>query len=108
MNTETINLMETNTLFNEISDVIENVKKNTQEVKGLLHKLYFSIGKIVTSSKDILVLLKTKEILTDALHIPNKSIRLWVERSFELIDNPNLFNYDLWCNGGFIYNDVLC
>jgi hypothetical protein len=36
-------------------------------------------------------------------HFNDKKIKEWAERSKQLINNPDTFDYQLWCNGGYAY-----
>ena len=42
----------------------------------------------------------------DQLEAKHPSVERWLERSRELMANPQAFDYDLWCDGGHAYEDV--
>ncbi|WCN37018.1 hypothetical protein [Aneurinibacillus uraniidurans] len=65
-----------------------------------LNCIYLLVGDAIRSKKSVNEII---ELLNRAEKINEPHIRKWIERSKVLIEKPETFNYELWCDGGFAY-----
>ncbi|MBO1580694.1 hypothetical protein [Bacillus sp. XF8] len=68
-----------------------------------LHCLYLLVGDAIRTDGNTYDLQYLQNILQSAASSTNTDILKWVERSKTLLSKPETFNYDLWCDGGFVY-----
>ena len=72
----------------------------------MLHVLYLIIGDAVRSGFNTRPRPTIEGFVARGDDYPNRDVQLWQARSRELLADPSLFNYDLWCGGGYVQNIV--
>ena len=65
-----------------------------------LHVLYLHVGDAVRGEFSPAWRARVEALLDAASDASDERIRLWRERSLRLIDEPESFDYDAWCDGG--------
>jgi hypothetical protein len=88
-------------VFLELATEARGVKRKT-----FLGILYLIVGDAVRtnwhtrSREQVLNLIERSKVL------PDESLRIWATRATELIANPGLFRYGLWCGGGYARKSI--
>jgi hypothetical protein len=67
----------------------------------ILSCLYLFVGDSLRSDYQTNSKKQVLEILEYARPFAVEELRQWIKRSEKLIASPTLFDYDLWCNGGY-------
>ncbi|NRS19106.1 hypothetical protein HP398_22010 [Brevibacillus sp. HB1.4B] len=81
-----------------------NPKVAKDKRKVFLACLYLLVGDAVGIGKDRTHLEEVRLFVEQASSNRNYYIQQWVSRSFQLIQNPELFDYKKWCDGIDIFS----
>lgn len=81
-----------------------NPKVAKAKRKVFLACLYLFVGDAVGIVKDKNYLEEVRLFVEQASSNRNYYIQQWVSRSFQLIQNPELFDYKKWCDGIDIFS----
>ncbi|MBW5468499.1 hypothetical protein GPJ61_11585 [Brevibacillus formosus] len=79
------------------------VAKNKRKV--FLACLYLLVGDAVKIKNNKNHLEEVRSFVEQASSNRNTFIQQWVVRSFQLIQNPELFDYEKWCAGDSIFEN---
>lgn len=69
--------------------------------RSFLGILYLIVGDAVRSKWNTRTQAAVVSIIEAAGRHSDSAIKLWAARSAELLQNPNQFDYKLWCDGGY-------
>jgi hypothetical protein len=68
-----------------------------------LNGLYLLTGDAVRTSYDVYPRRRLEYLLACADALSEPTLATWAARSRALMTDPETFDYDLWCGGGFAY-----
>lgn len=65
--------------------------------------LYLLVGETIRSNGIEHRMEDLRSFIENSSSLQDPTIQKWVSRSQELVKNPDLFDYDKWCNGEWIF-----
>lgn len=79
--------------------------QNCPKKSYFLRCLYLYVGDYVRAKGTNPDIQNAKKLVEDAGNLTDPEIQRWVKRSKELLNHPETFNYNDWCESGLVTQD---